>query len=258
MPANTPLGFSWNTRYFQHPYQPFENVDRQIERACFRAKKILSELVYDTTVLEGNPFTFPEVQTLLNGITVGGHKLQDEQQVLNQAKSWKALLDKIAKKEFIANKETFCELHSLVAEEDVLTRGAFRDGRVNIAGTSYRPPPADKLDEIFTNGLTFLEQIANPLELGMAFFLFGSLNQFFWDGNKRTSRLFMNGIAMSSGHEALTIPARLKNDFNAKMVRFYDSKNGDEMMAFLISLSDRAPTSQTEKRLNRGTMGPGD
>ena len=258
MLTNTPLGFFWDTRYFQHPYQPFEDVDRQIKRACFRAKKILSELVHDTTALEGNPFTFPEVQTLLDGITVGGHRLQDEQQVLNQAKSWKVLLDKIAKKEFIANKETYCELHSLVAKEEALTWGAFRDGRVNIAGTSYCPPPADKLDEIFTNGLAFLEQVTNPLEKGMAFFLFGALNQFFWDGNKRTSRLFMNGIAMSAGHEAITIPARLKNDFNTKMVRFYDSKKGDEMMVFLISLSDQAPTLKAERKSNRGTIGPED
>ncbi|CZR83213.1 hypothetical protein CDFC105_43918 [Clostridioides difficile] len=32
--------------------------------------------------LENNPFTFPEVQTLLDGITVGGHKLSDQNQIL--------------------------------------------------------------------------------------------------------------------------------------------------------------------------------
>lgn len=51
-------------------------------RTVFRVKKVLEGIVYDTVALEGNPFTFPEVKTLLDGITVGGHKLFDERQVL--------------------------------------------------------------------------------------------------------------------------------------------------------------------------------
>ena len=42
------------------------------QRACFRARKLLEEIVYDTVALENNPFTFPEVKTLIDGITVGG------------------------------------------------------------------------------------------------------------------------------------------------------------------------------------------
>jgi hypothetical protein len=42
--------------------------------------------IFNTVYLENNPFTLKEVQTLLEGITVGGHKLEDQQQVLNQSK----------------------------------------------------------------------------------------------------------------------------------------------------------------------------
>jgi hypothetical protein len=38
----------------------------------------LAEYVWDAAVLEGNPLTYPEVQTLLDGITVGGRKISDE------------------------------------------------------------------------------------------------------------------------------------------------------------------------------------
>ena len=51
-------------------------------------KQMISEFVYDTGNLENNPFTFPEVQTLLDGITVGGHKLSDQNQILNIKSSW--------------------------------------------------------------------------------------------------------------------------------------------------------------------------
>ena len=52
----------------------------------------LPEYVWDAAVLEGNPFTYSEVQTLLDGITVGGRKISDEQQVLNLAEAANELL----------------------------------------------------------------------------------------------------------------------------------------------------------------------
>jgi len=50
---------------------------------------MLPEYVWDAGVLEGNPFTFPEVKTLLDGVTVGGRKLSDQEQILNLAQSSK-------------------------------------------------------------------------------------------------------------------------------------------------------------------------
>jgi len=44
---------------------------------------MLPEYVFDTSKLENNPITFPEVQTLLDGVTIGGHKVSDVEQVLN-------------------------------------------------------------------------------------------------------------------------------------------------------------------------------
>lgn len=61
------LGFSWNPTIFSVPL-PVVGMDQ----ALFRIKKLFPEFVWDTTALENNPFTFVEVQTLLEGITVGG------------------------------------------------------------------------------------------------------------------------------------------------------------------------------------------
>ena len=72
------LGFTWT---YQVPWI----APQGIERVCFRLQKIFPEYVWNTVYLEDNPFTFPEVQTLLEGITVGGHRLADQQQVLNHS-----------------------------------------------------------------------------------------------------------------------------------------------------------------------------
>lgn len=53
---------------------------------------LLPGYVWDAAVLEGNPFTYPEVQTLLEGITVGGRKLSDERQILNLSDSANELI----------------------------------------------------------------------------------------------------------------------------------------------------------------------
>jgi len=49
----------------------------------------------------------------------------------------------------------------------------------------------------------------------------------------RTSRFMMNGVLMSHGIDAISVPAAKVQEFNEKMVRFYLSKDGTEMMAFL-------------------------
>jgi hypothetical protein len=67
-------------------------------------------------------------------------------------------------------------------------------------------------------------QECEPFERATAFFLFGALQQFFFDGNKRTSRFMMNGVLMSHGIDAISVPAAKAQEFNEKMVRFYLSK----------------------------------
>ena len=65
------LGFEWDRNAVS------AGSSTSVERAAFRYKQSLTEFVYDASALEGNPFTDPEVQTLMDGVTVGGRKLSD-------------------------------------------------------------------------------------------------------------------------------------------------------------------------------------
>lgn len=226
-----PLGF----RYAPRAWSSGQAPNRR--RACFRVRKVLEGIVYDTVALEGNPFTFPEVKTLLDGITVGGHRLEDERQVLNQAASWKALLAMVEGGSFALDKETFRAMNGLVAKEEALRWGVFRDGAVTIAGTDYRPPPWQELGAIFERGLAALQAVPSVHERAIVTFLFGAPRQFFYDGNRRTARLMMNGILLAAGEDAITIPAAKQLAFNTAMIRFYESLDGTEMMAFMAECS---------------------
>jgi len=121
--------------------------------------------------------------------------------------------------------------------------GALQSGQITVAlgefGHSTLPPTepgAPPLNAVFSVGLAAMEREGLvPLERGLAFFLFGALQQFFVDGNKRTARFMMNGILMAHGIDAISVPAARKLEFNEKMRRFYVSKEGSEMMQFLVS-----------------------
>lgn len=235
------LGFHWD-RSVVLDGVPVHSMDR----VCFRFQKMLPEFVWDASALEGNPFTFPEVKTLLDGVTVGGRRIADQEQVLNLAESSKRLLEMVKGDHFELSKPVFTELHGLVARREALEWGVFRgEGQekhytpnVGLGERGqYTPlptvPGAPELNRVFAEGVAAL-QGCPPFERATAFFLFGALQQFFFDGNKRTSRFMMNGVLMSHGIDAISVPAAKAQEFHEKMVRFYVTKDATEMMDFLL------------------------
>jgi len=199
------------------------------------AKKDKVDFIYNTSALEGNAMTYPEVATLLDGVTIGGHKLSDEQQILNQNRSVNLLFEMIQKNEFMLNKPILLKLHKKVAFEEALSWGEFRSSGVNIGGTDYLPPKADELGIIFHEGIVEIEKILNPIIRAITYFLFGAKNQFFYDGNKRVSRLVMNGILLKNGYPILNIKAKDKLEFNIQMIKFYDTDTIVESINYLIN-----------------------
>lgn len=203
------------------------------ERALFIAQKVFVELVFDFQSLEGMPFTLPEVQTYVQGVTVGGHKVTDEAKLKQQILAWQALVKLVKDDAFALTKEVACSLQAIVAKDEALETGQFRSGQVGIAGTEYTPPPADGLDALFSDTIRAIEKLPDVREQACRVHLDLARNQFFYDGNKRTGLLMLNGHLMSHGHAPLSVPAKQLKEYNEGMLRFYDSGDRHEMMLFL-------------------------
>ncbi|MDN5748840.1 MAG: hypothetical protein L0H64_10060, partial [Pseudonocardia sp.] len=103
------LGFRWDRSAL-----PTAVPEHSVERAVFRYRKALPAFVWDAAVLEGNPFTFPEVMTLIDGVTVGGHRLGDERQVLNLVESARTLLTMVSAGRFVLGKASSDSLHAII------------------------------------------------------------------------------------------------------------------------------------------------
>jgi Fic family protein len=207
-------------------------------KALMLAKRQLSELVCDAVNLEGINFTLPEIQTLLDGVTVGGHKISDQQIALNQAQAWRTLFQWIARDQFSVSAVKACELHAIAARDEALDWGRFRTGDVTIAGTSYMPPAAAKLPGLFELMVEEALRLPDIYDQAIHIFLEMARCQFFYDVNKRMGRFLMNGLLLSSGFPAINLPAKRQLEFNRLMMDFYESGEQQPMNAFLRSCLD--------------------
>lgn len=220
----TTLGFNWD-RASANEDLPIHSI----ERVTFRYHRMLPEVVWDACVVEGIPFSFTEVKTLCDGVTVGGKRIPDHQQVQNLAQSYRHLLQTVRAAKFTLNKATFTGLHGLSARNDEPLPVRFR-GEGQGAGVDV----GEALNSRFEIGVNALQtEVQQPFERAAAFFLFGALQRFFRDFNMRTSLLMMNGILMAEGVDAISVPAARAREFSDNMMRFYEHKDATEVMAFL-------------------------
>jgi hypothetical protein len=228
------LGFTWDRSDV-----PRNITGSDVRRAVWRFGKMLPGYVWDAAVLEGNPFTYPEVQTLLEGITVGGRKLSDERQILNLSESANELSRLVQSGLFRIDKPTSDKLNGLGhfrGEGTVFTTVSVNMG----AHGTHRPPPTEpggeNLRGIFQRGTDAIaEQVPGIFEQAVGYFLFAAFQQFYYDGNRRTGRYVMNGHLMSHGIDAISVPAARKQEFNTEMIDFYWQKDGTRMFRFLAS-----------------------
>lgn len=207
-------------------------------KALMLAQREVSVFVYDAVRLEGLNFTLPEIQTLLQGITVGGHKLSDQQIAVNQGEAWKALFEMLKDGRFEVSSSCACELHAIAAREEALEWGCFRTGGVLIAGTDYEPPEASTLGSKFDEMVDALISLNDVYDQAIHVFLTMARCQFFYDVNKRMGRFMMNGHLLANGFPAINVPAARQLDFNTKMLRYYESGDQREMNEFMRSCLD--------------------
>ena len=199
------------------------------------AVRDIPSLVYDAVNLEGVAMSLPEVQTLLDGITVGGHKISDQNMAINQADTWRHLLALIENENFTFSKAIALELHSIAGKDEALNWGTFRTGNVMIGGTDYEPPDPERLDDLWLEVESEVSKMTDIYNRAIAVFLKMARAQFFWDVNKRMGRFMMNGILLSNGYPVINVPVKRKQEFNQLMLDYYSTGAMSAMNEFARS-----------------------
>ncbi len=200
-----------------------------LEQNVFLAKKLLVNNIYHSARLEGCNITFPDTQTILEGVSVGNLKMQDVEVVLNLRDAWKYVLNNINKP---LNLEYICKINSFVSKNESLDWGILRYGEVGITGTNYKPKIPDK-EETIINIHSILDSQKSITESAIELFLWGCSSQLFWDGNKRTSLISANKLLINEGKGILMIEENYLSEFNKKLTEFYNTNNYCKIKKFL-------------------------
>ena len=216
----------------KHVRTEFNAINRDIEQrivmdkktTVFLAKKLFTELVFNTAYIEGVNVTFPQTQTILDGGIVNQVPVSDIQTVLNLRDAWRYCINNF---ESTTNYDFLCKINEMVSRNESLAWGSLRTGKVSISGTEYIPeiPREDEVKEELHKILAIPDTVEKALES----FCYIVYHQLFWDGNKRTATIFASKILMEAGIGILSIGKSEGEKFNENLLRYYDTGDSKEL-----------------------------
>lgn len=214
-----------------------------VERARLRMRARLPEFIWSAAALEGNTFTLPEVQTLLDGVTVEGKKLEEEQQVLALQDTFNYLDVLVSSQSFSVDQETSHQLHLRVARHEAIEAGHFRGqgdvtggGAVRLStGEKVEGLSSDLIEKRFAGIVDLVTSEKDPRLAALTYFAAAIRSQMYFDGNKRTARMMASGILMSHGFDAIYIPLERRLEYNRCLDVLFTTNNATPLMMFIAS-----------------------
>jgi Fic family protein len=218
-----------------------------VDRARTRFRAQLPELVWNAAALEGNTYTLPEVRTLLEGVTVGGKRVEEAEQILDLSQAYSRLDEMVGAGTFRLDKVTSDKLHAILARHEARDAGGFRGEGSATGGGHVRLSDGTRVEGVDTGPggvnlrrraedlLAYIEAEPDPRMQGLVYFAAATRTQFYFDGNKRTARLMMTGHLMSSGFDAVSVPAARRLEFNQALDVLFATDDATTLMAFLAT-----------------------
>lgn len=200
------------------------------EENIFLAKKMLVSSIYSSAKIEGLNVTFPETQTILDGINVSKVKLDDITCILNLRDAWNYVINNIDEE---VNLDFICMVNSFVSRNESLEWGKLRSGKVGISGTSY--VPSIPLKEEVEKKLKEIMSIENITLRAIKYMLYGMRSQLFWDGNKRTSTIIANKIMINNGRGIILVQEEYILEFNKLLTEYYNTSNDEKIIEFIYN-----------------------
>ena len=199
-----------------------------LEQNLFLAKRNIVDNIYANARMEGLNITFPQTQTILEGVNVPNLKIDEIQVILNLRDAWKYIINNITEN---LNLEYICKVNEFVARNESLEWGKLRNGKVSITGTNYVPdiPEYDVVKKEIEDVLN----IENPTDRAIEYMLYGMRRQLFWDGNKRTSTIVANKIMIGNGAGIIKIADEYLEEFNKLLSEFYTTNNNEKIKNFI-------------------------
>lgn len=216
-----------------------------VGRALARFRSRFPTMIWDAARLEGNAFTLPEVQALLEGVTVEGKRLDDQNQILALNEGFNEIDQLVGDGAFALTKAVSDRIHSLIAAHEAIESGSFRgegfarrggnvqlsDGRV-IDGRPHGEG-GETLRVAYQDLLDYLSTLQDPRHRALIYASSVIRHQLYFDGNKRTAKLMASGELMSNGFDAISIPYTRLHEQNLALDKLFATDDATDLMILL-------------------------
>lgn len=194
-----------------------------VEENVFWAKRNLADYIWKSANLEGIAVTFPETQTVLEGVSVGGKRIDDLNRILQMKRGWQYLLSTL--------------------EEDVTMQYLQTLYQESISPTCFRGDPGHKdtclspvrnLEETEASLRRILDGDSGWTEKALDLMLYLAKERPFSDGNKRIAMMAANKVLISNGCGILSVSQDDLEQFFTLLVAYYeDESKKEELKLFL-------------------------
>lgn len=217
-------------------FQEGKRFDEQLAAGTYArqiSQRLLIDLSYNSSRLEGNTYSRLDTQKLVEeGVTAEGKVQEETVMIMNHKEAILFLVENAQDIEL--NSLTIRNLHHLLSQ-DLLANpnacGNIRTLEVNIGQSTYKPlDNPHSLKELFELILQKAKKIKDPFE--QSFFLLVHLSylQAFEDVNKRTSRLSCNIPFIKSNLCPLSFTDVARDEYTAALLAIYEKNDVEPML----------------------------
>lgn len=186
--------------------------------------RLLIDLSYNSSRLEGNTYSLLDTQKLLlEGASAEGKLDEETIMILNHKEAIRYLVDTAPRLE--VSSETVCTLHYLLSDGLVEANhsGKVRRHGVRVGGSSYIPFEDPKQLQTRLERVTKMAAcIQNPYEQSLFLLVHISYLQAFADVNKRTARLSANISLIKNNLVPLSFNDVERLDYSSAMIVVYE------------------------------------
>ena len=203
-----------------------------LEENIFVAKRNIVDSIWKSANLEGIAVTYPQTETIFQGLGIQNMKVKDINAIVNLKHSWEFILENI---EYLVDLNYICKINQLIGEANVNPfPGQLRFSDVSMGGTDWKSEIPDKekvndsLNKILESGNSATEKAINLM-------LYLMRSQLFYDGNKRTSMMAANQVMIQNGAGIISVPIKRQEKFLELLVKFYETNNMDEIKELIYN-----------------------
>ncbi|MFV0450116.1 MAG: Fic family protein [Vibrio sp.] len=207
------------------------------------AQRLLIDLSFNSSRLEGNTYSILDTERLLQAGEAADGKFDEETiMILNHKEAIMFLIENA--EELSVTPFVIRNLHQLLSQDllpDSLSCGKIRQVEVKITKTSYLPLNASQqLEEIFTLLLRKAEKIHDPFEQSFFLLIHLSYLQAFVDVNKRTARLSCNLPFIKDNLCPLSFIDVPKDDYVQTLIYFYETGDYEPALEVFVWAYERS------------------